>query len=128
MGDRIGRKLGEGITRLQWHRCGGTRSRCRGCHCCPTLSAPSRRQPPPCRTLRRNSGVATLVSVTASRFGLTTIIPRIGSWLSVPSNSYAVPLKCCPLHENLLAALRILRGGVAPTRASGFRERAIRSS
>ena len=49
------------------------------------------------------------------QIGFTTIIPRIGSWLSVPSNSKAVPLKCCPLHKNLLAALRILRGGVAPS-------------
>jgi len=37
-----------------------------------------------------------LASVTASRLGFTTIIPRIGSWLSVPSSSNAVPLKCWP--------------------------------
>ena len=43
------------------------------------------------------------------------MIPRIGSWLSVPSSSNAGAAEVLALGKNLLAALRILRRCVAPS-------------
>ena len=42
------------------------------------------------------------------------MMPRLDLDCRFHPSSNAVPLKCWPLHENLLAALRIFRGGVAP--------------
>ena len=42
------------------------------------------------------------------------MIPRIGSWLSVPSKFEGRAAEVLTVHHNLLAALRVFRGGVAP--------------